>query len=129
MNDVNVQHALLDHGPISREYIYSKEHYEFIVQQCTSDDVDDRRSGRHMERILHSYHKKLALQAIEKEGDELHVRLCHCGCGESVLQSFRERRSSIYAALWSLKQGCAGEAWGDIFVGGLGQMLWTFPLL
>lgn len=54
------------------------------------------------------------------------LHTCLCGCLENPIRLFRKRRSAIYAALWSLQQGCPGEAWGDVFVGGLGQMLWTF---
>lgn len=110
------------------EYWYSDDVYENIAKRRASSDKLMQRSARTMDGSVRRNHQKFALIVLGNGHGEAAVHDCLCGCRESVLKLFRQRRRGIYAALWSLLQGKPGEAWGDIFVGGLGQMMWTFPL-
>ena len=108
-------------------WIYS-EHLRDI-QRFSERNVDPlvQLRGKASVNHMHMRHEEITLKTLAKGFGEEAVVLCGCKCYEAPMRAFRERRIAIYAALWSLQQGCPGEVWGDVFVGGLGQMMWTFP--
>lgn len=112
-----------------KRQMYSSEVYEMISQKRASPDAYAISTARAMEGSMRSYHERHVTEKLLKGRSEDEIPDCMCCCRDRISKRFHTRRSVIYAALWSLQQGCPGEAWGDVFVGGLGQMLWTFPFL
>jgi len=107
--------------------MYSSEIYETISRKRASSHPYAINTARSMENTLRSYHERHVTNRLLKGRSEDEIPDCMCGCRDRIIGRFHTRRSAIYAALWCLQQGCPGEAWGDVFVGGLGQMMWTFP--
>jgi len=109
-----------------KAFMYSSDVYEIISRKRASPEAHAIHSARTMEGTVRLYHERHVTKRLLKGLSEDEIHDCMCGCRDRILKRFRTHRSAIYAALWSLQQGCPGEAWGDVFVGGLGQMLWTF---